>query len=177
MKLPNVRFTVRRLMVAVATFAVMLGLGLEVSRIARRYRHCHEMARRHAALAKYIQKHTSDTSHRLERLDAVLRRFARMGPEARPIDDMVVDSHDPGLTAWFVKGSRRGLLTGGEERSCSPAEFTAHIEEYWGRGWRKTAESLSHSLANHSRLREDYLHAAYRPWVRIPSGPPPQDIE
>jgi len=165
------------MMVVVAALAALLGLGLEVTRLTHRYRYCREMARRHAAWGESIQKDDTGEFHQLRRLDAVALRFSEMGPDARSIDELVRDSGDPDFTAWFLKGQRRALLTGGEDRPVTPGEFVAHIEHLWGNAWRGRVKSFHDGLAKHSRLRNDYLSAAYRPWVRIPPDPPPHPLE
>jgi len=100
-----------------------------------------------------------------------------MGPEVRPVDELVRNSGDPTFTAWFIKGRRRELFTEGEERPVTPRDFTAHIEWFWGSGWRERDRLIRQSLAHHDRLENDFLDAAYRPWRTVPPDPPPQEVE
>ncbi len=135
---------------ASAFLALMLGLGVEAHRQALRYRYCQEMVRRHSAWKSLMQGDAERESGRIRKLDVVVSRLAGLRPQS--LDELVAGSGDPALTAWFLKGQRRELLTGGEERSFSPRELIDHIEHFWGRGWRDTERAIRHNFAEHARL-------------------------
>ncbi len=174
---PRPRFTVRRLMSAIAVVGLVLGLGIWSARMCERWRYCHEMARRHAFGARVIQEHRGNEVQRVSNLDSVARRFSEMTPEPRPIDDLVRDSGDPTFAAWFVKNQARRRLLAEDRTVVSPREFIDFIEYYWGLNWRTTASALSHALATHRRLEREYRAAAFNPWKEIPRDPPPHAVD
>jgi hypothetical protein len=175
MKPSSRRFTLRRLMAAIALLAVILGLGIEAHRLTIRYRYCQEMARRHSAWIAMTQGRADKESERISKLDAVVSRLASLSPQS--LDELVAHSGDPAFTAWFLKGQRRDLLASGGEGKIQPQELIAHIEHFWGRGWRETARSVQCGLADHVRLEKAYLYASYRPWAQVPPDPPAQAVD
>lgn len=165
------RFSVRRMIAAVAVVALIFGVGVQTPRAMKRWQYCHELAQRHAVQAKEIRKDTAGTFSRVQKLDEVARRCSELGREPRPIDDLVRESNDPAFAGWFVKNKgRRQLLS--EDETAAPADFIRFIEQIWGRGWRERASAEAHRLAYHDRMEQYYLDAAYLPWRKLPQDPP-----
>ena len=169
------RSTVRRTMGAIAVRACVLGLGIGAHRLTARYRCCRERARRHAAWIAFGRGDVDRESDRVRELDAVEARLALLRPQ--PLDDLVAGSGDPGFTAWFLGGGRRGWLESGGEGPIAPRELIAHIEHFWGRAWRERAEAIRRGHADHARLEAAYRFASARPWVDVPPDPPPQALD
>lgn len=122
------RFSVRRMIAAVAVVALIFGVGVQTPRAMKRWRYCHELAQRHAVQAKEIRKDTAGTFSRVQKLDEAARRCSELGREPRPIDDLVRESNDPAFAGWFVKNKgRRQLLS--EDETAAPADFIRFIEQ------------------------------------------------
>src|SRR5512144_337330 len=78
MKLPRVRFTVRRLMVAVATTAILIGTGMEGGRLIRRARYCQRWAKLHALTETRFLGMAAEFRSRAARVQSPAFRQARL---------------------------------------------------------------------------------------------------
>ena len=67
MQLPHLRITIRKMMVAVALAGVLLGGGVEVVRLRKRYKILHQKAAEHARLESIYRSHTAWCTNEIQR--------------------------------------------------------------------------------------------------------------
>ncbi len=156
MRTLGVRFTVRRMMFAVAVVAIALVIGIEVDRIKRYRDHCIQVASVHGAdefVSRESALNSLDEADRADRAVKCLREFERQrvkrsrGPE-------------PGRADGLFSKWRADLAALNEHRADDGRWHAARANEY---------------ATYYAGLKEKYLRAAARPWFSVePDAPQPR---
>jgi tetratricopeptide (TPR) repeat protein len=154
-----VRFTVRRMMVAVAIFAVALGVGIELIRLKRFRDHFAEQARDHGLWEIF---------------------YSNMEQSSRETAAVFENSIE--MTTGLLEGQKRHpratLSAAIEERiDNGTKELRSHAEEFkrYEVREREQQSRFAQSAAYHAALKQKYLRAARRPWRFVEPDPPPPD--
>jgi tetratricopeptide (TPR) repeat protein len=154
MRLPRVRFTVRRLMAVVAALALVLGVSIEAIRLSRQ---------RDRYLKLASENGQSEIVYRtLERSQLALAQIDESSAELswrirRPVIPFVYpdDAHIPEKDLTSARIARKKS----DDAKSARAQAKLHHE---------TAEY-------HAGLKQKYLAAAARPWLSLGPDPPPPD--
>ncbi len=175
------RFRLRGAMIAVAVVAVLLGGMMEGSRVFRRWEYCREQAGIHAAEERTSLTSEQYLTNRTARLTALIQRYKDMGPEKKSIDDLIASSDDLAFTRWFFTPAKIQLLYDearnperpSDSRFSSAANVARFLEDNWEKPWREELSRRARWAAYHARMKQEYLHAASRPWLPLPVRSPP----
>ena len=179
------RLTIRRLMVAVAIAGIILAAIVEVPRLKRRWDHCQEKALIHGQWSESNRLEEQKQSGRLGRANSILRRWETLGPERLDLDSLIEASGDAQLAGWFFKDRGRIELLYGYDPWCpydqwaagtgpskgvrvSPQAAARFVQELWVAGWSEPSRSRGQWARYHASRREEFLRAAWRPWLPIP---------
>jgi tetratricopeptide (TPR) repeat protein len=160
MRWPRPRFTVRRIMVAVAVLALFLGGSLEVIRLKRFRDECLKRAATHAESERYsleMEQHDRQWAERIEGSFGTTQRFLAS------------------LEGTLSRASARlkPTIVDQQKRFTEAAEQ----EKRDAAKWRGDATRDAESAAYHGALKRKYLRAAARPWWPIEPDPPPPELE
>ena len=157
MRLPRVRFTVRRMMVAVAVVALSLGGWLWLGEMRRRSAYYSALA---DAYALEAENHTGLISYYLRR--AQEHPGSKAGRHYYADFQLVTSNHGVKLTL--------GRRTDGPQ--AIPRLIDPNPERY-AKAMRATSERERTRADYFSRLKAKYRRAAVRPWITASPDPPP----
>lgn len=169
-------------MAAVAVAGIALGLWVEVPRLRRRWESCREQALIHVQWEVYSERDRRREQARLDRAEAVARKWEALGPGPRDLASIVAASGDPEQAGWFFKNRGRvGLLYSYDPRTAavdqdedapvSPPVAAKFIETTWLVGWRESLRRRAEAVPAHASSRRKFERAAWRPWEPIPADP------
>jgi tetratricopeptide (TPR) repeat protein len=161
MRLPHVRFTVRRMMVEIAVLAIVLGCTIEAIRAKRRRDVFLNKAQAHArdeqfnlVMVRSARQQATLAESDLKWLESVSLDPGRAEPLEWPYSDPALRQRLEALSWPRAEMERvRGNAAWHRDRAARHAEMTAY----------------------HSTLKRKYLRAAAGPWWSVESDPPPPD--
>ena len=152
MKFPRLRFTVRRMMVAVAVVAIGLA-GLQAWRLRTRGFRYQQRARFHARWEAHWRRG--------------VERLSR-GAENRP--DVLTLPSRTGLRYRFQPGSKDLIAEyNGPPVKLAPPILTDSRRLAYN---RYRAAGCAKLMAFHAKMRQNYEHAARYPWLPVEPDPP-----
>lgn len=176
MRLPRVRFTVRRMMVAVAVAGLVLGLAVEIPRARRRWLFCQERAALFAECARNSRRFWQREVAHLARTETILLTLNELGPVPQSITSLSRPSGEPDRDRWCFK-----LLVQYVEQhegpQAFPHEWGEHMvsplsvaEWYAGmpEGLREAVRKRSDWTGGYVQMARAYRRAAARPWEPLP---------
>src|SRR5271166_3056724 len=146
------RFTVRRMMFAVALIAVLLGVGIEAVRLKRYRDRCVAKASEHSSWELFysnLEKSGRNMAELQESFLANTQRFqelssrAKQTPDSKEIAEKILED---------VETARRSALEQ-RDRLLKFADYAAY----------------------HAALKQKYLRASDRPWQSVEPDPPPPE--
>ncbi len=153
MRWPCPRFTVRRIMVAVAVLALILGGSLEAIRLKRYRDECLTRAATHAESERYSRG-----------MEHMAREMAETAESFLAI-----------LQRWTVsRGSFLRMTTIIREAERKRAEL-AEQQKRSAADERGQEARYAEYAAYHEALKRKYLRAAARPWQSVEPDPPPPE--
>ncbi|WP_435011566.1 hypothetical protein P12x_002882 [Tundrisphaera lichenicola] len=177
------RITIRRLMIVVAVIAIVLGLAVQIPRLKRRWDYCQERAMIHGSLELSNQISARGESERLIRTDFIVKTLEAMGPEPRDLDSIIEATGDPERTMFLLgRPNHRQFIYGyeadtgardySEDMPISPPAAAQFITKMMLPS-RRNSRANRITWAEYHRLhKEEYLEAAWRPWLPIPPESP-----
>jgi hypothetical protein len=71
MRLPRVRFTVRRMMIAVAVVAILIGVGLQVKGLYQRFHECSRQASTHGFYGECLDRLANEWAQKDDRIESL----------------------------------------------------------------------------------------------------------
>jgi tetratricopeptide (TPR) repeat protein len=155
MRIPRIRFSVQRLMIAVAGIALALGLGLEVIRLKRYRDQCMAKANQHGqAELTYLamEKRTRQTAAEVESFGTESLKMSGETIRA-PRNASLKKSHDK--IQRLLKEANEAQAARGQDEAPKYAEYAAY----------------------HASLKGKYLRASDFHWPTVEPDPPPPEPE
>jgi tetratricopeptide (TPR) repeat protein len=162
MRLPRVRFTVRRMIALVAVIALVLGVSIGAFRLNRQRDIYLKLASEH------------------EQLEVLYRNLEQSDLEMAQFNESLPGTDESSRTRFDAQAKSRPIA--GSPRVRELKKRTGNLLADIARQRRESVEqnragaALSHKTAmHHAALKQKYLAAAARPWRSVEPDPPPPD--
>ncbi len=200
MRMPRLRISVKRLMIAIAALAIVLGCSIEGIRLKRRrdaflqkaaeHGLYEEMSREDQKSALAMAVTADENRSRLEKIqqdyptrDPVIARMSRSGNAdldklwmEMEADRRLAESLEKSPPkSWNADLSRRMMEA--DRRWAEWLEKSLERRRVEAAEQRAKAAKLAETVAYHAMLERRYVRAASRPWLSVEPDPPPPEHE